>query len=135
MGNRNATATIVAPNVTDEELDLMTCAQARQELRRFCQANGYTDEITCYAFALFEKAASQPGDAVVIYTTDHAFQTTEVASATHNAMEAITGNLAASTLATVAFDLSPGTHFVHSMRDDACLLTALVTNEPIAASA
>lgn len=123
MGRR-AAPPVVEPDVAIDTIVTMDRGQAVSELRKFCAANDIMIEARDAAFDLFERAAKCPGQPVIVPTT----QSTALTIATHECMQAITDSPRASEMAARAFDIAPGSRFVHDMRDDACVLVNECTN-------
>lgn len=121
---KTSTRIITEPTINLDDVVVMTPGDARAALIEFCNTNGFDAAVQTSAFHLFTLAVATPGKPVKVPTNISVGHTRNV----HDCMEAITSSPVASAMAGVAFDAAPGTHFLHTMRHDACQLTNLCTN-------
>ena len=121
---RQAAPPVVEPELSLDDVVVMSPQEAVAGLREFCATNHIRITARDAAFDLFERAAKCPGQPVIVPTR----QSTDQTVATHECMQAITDSPVASEMAARAFDIAPGSRFVHDMRDDACVLVNECTN-------
>ena len=124
---RTVTPPVKELPISLDDAEIMTAAEALDELTEFCRFNGFLRDVRDDAFDLFRSATDTPGEPVEVPTergTRHAIDV-------HDCMQTITDSAVASALAGRAFDAAPGSHFEHSLRDDACQLTNVCTNAAV----
>lgn len=124
---KTAAAPVVALGLTLDDVQLMGQKESRGALIEFCDLNAHTKQARDGAFDLLKRAVKSTGTPIEVPTMWTNGGTAR-AQAVHDCMQSITDNPVAHDLAIRAFDAAPGTHFEHSLREDACVLTNTCTN-------
>lgn len=125
MGRTASPIAVVSPTIGLDDVLLLEAEQAKSILGKFCADNGFDSSVRRDAFKLFRRAAAQPNKPIKVPTS---YSGTAHAQRVHDCMQLITDHPVTSGLAERAFDIAPGSHFEHSLREDRCQLTSICTN-------